>query len=347
MTIDREHILFRSRCLPEEKELREVIESTRILDPYNVKEFTSHDQLISRNQQQNTKAKEDYIKSEEKKTVDRLEDDYIEGKEKEELEPAILLPDFTELCPALSYRDDSLKRSFVPQSPIANKVTRSYYSCNDSKSQIADVFGGHASEDIVSNVWPAEFKEKIDKSCDGGSLLICLKLQRCNELKWSVISKYESFLNNIQSLQRLLLVEELRKQKHIRCLGEPDLRSEIRLRKKQYPSQEITVMLGTKLEEYYTHVYNQSLLENGVLVGCPRAYTGYPTPPSYEFGEYESAVVAKSQIRASHSFEFAYGIARATRAWNIAIGMFMEFALEVTPRQEEISNVDPRQLTLF
>ena len=343
MAPPKESPLYESRHLPTEAQMTEIIESMIIHDPYNLPSLMSVTDVHAEVDTKYTTKITEYeteLAEWNKQKAENLDGINEDDEPKRPEMPA--LPEYQRICPALSYRDDSLKRDVVSITPVTKETSTDYYynwrskKDNNSKySAIQDTF-----KPLVESVWPANFREKINQSCDAGCLIETTKIQRGYELRSTVYNAYDRFLNGCAALERKVLYQKLREGDHIRLLGEIELRAEIRWRKKQYPGQRILVMLGDEAENYYMGVHKEMTLEGAILIQAP------VRQGNHCFDKYETAVVAESQMKASHSFDFAYAIDRVNRGWNTAIGMILNLGIQVIPRMEERKTLNGQQ-TLF
>jgi len=341
MAPPQESPLYSSGKLPTHAEMVEIIESMAIHDPYGLPDLQTIDTLIAA-------AATDY--DEKKAEYDQAYKKWDEDPNKDPKDtfptPDAILPELHKMCPALTFRDDSIKREVVVPSEASNRLNYSYYPYTNQENELGmiDRLGSGDLKTLITDVWPADFREKINKSCESACEVKITKIQRGSDLSYSIYTTYHSFIEKCLLLQRALLVYKLREANHIRQLGELDLRAEIKLRKKQYPNQPVLVMLGEKLEDYYMNIYDSNTLDGALLMTAPNRNHN---ENKRGFSAYESAVITASQVKMSHSFDFAYGLARVDRGWNIAIGLLMNLGIQIIPRLEERATADSRQQTLF
>ncbi len=150
-----------------------------------------------------------------------------------------------------------------------------------------------------------------------------------------------------QSSQLDILMERFISGGYVAKRNEFDLLTEVKLRRLQYPGEQIYVLLGSEISDYMRCVYKTHIWNSAILVERSRANAGWGYRSVEQINEWSSAVFVKSQIKAAHSFMFRHDANRIPRRWEIKYVSVCKFALEVDKISEEEKVIVPKGLARF
>jgi len=172
---------------------------------------------------------------------------------------------------------------------------------------------------------PEEFRKRLEE-CKPGFCHIGTDRQSKGR-NFRIDFRMNNAFSNYHEIQLRELHTSLRDKGFIRVRSEPRLRQEILTRRAQYPKWKVYTLLGGMIVEYFGSIYNASNWNGSSLIFTTRALNG--------LDEYESAVFAECQIRASHEFLFHSHPHRVPRWWELHYASVMKFSLEVDEHTEE------------
>jgi len=174
-----------------------------------------------------------------------------------------------------------------------------------------------------------KFKDKWGIAQEKGySYVSERRFARINGMRGSVYNEYINFLQAAWEKEWKELFRGLRNGHHIAIRNESEIAEEILLRKAQYPGDPIYLFIQDEMEKYFRCTRQKQL----AFMGAKILVVNDSYNPEDGFIDWESAIIARSQINANHDFEFEVAMENIPRWRIVKVAGIHYFDLEVLPR---------------
>lgn len=163
------------------------------------------------------------------------------------------------------------------------------------------------------------------------------RITRADQL-YSTSMFWQRVFSDFRFSQERRLVIELKATNHLAVRSDPEIREEIELRRKQYPNQQIFLFVGNLYNNYFYGIGIEK-----TFLQCPILILPASTDLYDRIGLWESAIIAKNQIRSRYSLGSCYSIERVPRRWKIDFHIWMKQVFKIDPREEDSKVINEGQ----
>lgn len=153
-----------------------------------------------------------------------------------------------------------------------------------------------------------------------------------DQLRYAIENPIDSAKSNFRNAHAVQVLAQLKKNGFVDKRRDQEIQREIRLRKTQFPGQPIFLLEANGITEYLDGVYdNGGIFHGAYRINMPTQSWG-STCPTGQLRKYETAVVARCQIRSNFSVHTYPHVVRVPRRWNTYIICVHKFKMEVDQR---------------
>lgn len=196
----------------------------------------------------------------------------------------------------------------------------------------------HLSSSSISSVCPSWFPHTVayrayTRSQSYLSNWHQIEITGGDQLLWAMEMPVSTAKSSFKTGQQAEVVKQLKTNGYFAIRRDQELQREIRLRKKQFPGHPVFLLESEGITRYLNGIYGKSSIWHGAYrINLPTYTSKWGSKGDYELEDWQTAVVAKPQVRSNFSVKTYPYINRISRKWSTAILILHKYKLSVDTR---------------